>query len=83
MVNNLDNAGAFDVYCFPITFGRPSLRKLSLGFFLGWLLRKAIFPRQSKLFIQFTPKSILFCFVLFCFVFLFLWFFSLLSHLIN
>ena len=42
--------------------------KLSLGFLLGWLLRKAIFTRQSKFFIQFTPKSIFFVLFCFCFV---------------
>ena len=77
MVNNPGNSGAFDVYIVSQshTVGHVC-EKLSLGFLLGWLLRKAIFTRQSMSFIQFTPKSF---FVLFCFVFFFLWFFSLLS----
>ena len=47
--------------------------RLSLGFLLSWLLRKAIFTRQGKFFIQFTPKSIFF---LFCFGFFCVFFFS-------
>ena len=41
MVNNPDDAGAFDVYCLPITYGRPCLRKIILRIPSRWAFKES------------------------------------------